>query len=336
MPAAIVSRQFGLGDLRAEMWPREPIGRDLVRVAIRAVSLNHRDLLILRGSYDAGMELPLIPLSDAAGVVTETGDDVIDLRAGDRVVVHAVPDWLDGPLSPAMLRTTLGGPAQGLLAEERVLPARAILRIPDMMTFEHAACLPVAGLAAWSALHSAARIGPGSRVLVQGSGGLATMAMAIAKAHGAHVAVTSGSLTGAARLREHSADFVADRCQPNWGAAVRAWSSGGVDAVLDVGGTPTLEDSLRAVCDGGIILALGIRAHPVRQVDFADIIRRRIQLQGVVLGSRAEFAELIDFAAAHRTRADRWPPLRRPQPGPPGDRELRGRRPFRKGDYSRI
>src|SRR4051812_6002901 len=124
MPDAIVLRQFGLGNLRGEAWAPEPLAPGSVRVAIRAVSLNRRDLLILRGIYDPGMALPLIPLSDGAGVVTEAADDVLDLRAGDRVVVHVAPDWLDGPMPPGMLRTTIGGPAQGLLCEERVLPAR--------------------------------------------------------------------------------------------------------------------------------------------------------------------------------------------------------------------
>ncbi len=300
MPAVIVSRQFGIGNLRAETWPEEPIGFGLVRVSIRAVSLNHCDVRILRGTYDLGLHLPLIPLSDAAGVVTETGDGIADLRPGDRVVVHAVPDWQDGPLSPEMLQSKLGGPAQGLLAEERVLPAQAVVRIPDTIAFEHAACLPVAGLAAWRALHAAAQIGPGSRVLLQGSGGLATMALVIAKAAGSGVAVSSGSTAGSVRLREHGADFVVNRCQHGWGDAVREWSGDGVDAILDVGATQSLEESLRAVRDGGIILAMGVVAHRVRQVDFAEFIRRGIQLRGVALGNRAEFVDLIDYVAAHR------------------------------------
>jgi NADPH:quinone reductase-like Zn-dependent oxidoreductase len=300
MPQAIVTRQFGLGNLRVETWPEEAVGRGLVRVSVRAVSLNQIDLLVIRGIYDPGLELPLIPLSDGAGVVTETGDDVVDLRPGDRVVVHAVPDWLDGPATPAVSRTTLGASAHGLLAEERVLPAHAVLRIPDTMRFEHAACLPVAGLAAWSALRTVAGIGPGSRVLLQGSGGLATMALVLARAAGARVAVSSGSAAGAARMRDHGADFVVDRCQPGWGTEVLEWSGEGVDAVLDVGGTHSLDHELRAVRDGGVIVAMGVMAHRVRQVDFAAVVRRRIRVRGVAFGSRAEFADLIDFVAARR------------------------------------
>jgi NADPH:quinone reductase-like Zn-dependent oxidoreductase len=90
----------------------------------------------MRGIYHSGLDLPLIPLSDVLRAVTETGDRVTDVRQGDRVVIHAVPDCLDGRPSPAMLRTTLGGSAEGLLAEEPVLPARVALRIPDSISFE--------------------------------------------------------------------------------------------------------------------------------------------------------------------------------------------------------
>lgn len=300
MPAAIVLRQFGLGNLRAETQLPEPIGDGLARVAIRALSLNHRDLLVMRGTYGPGLQLPLIPLSDAAGIVTEIGHGVGALRPGDRVVAHADPDWQEGPLLPAMRQTTLGGPAQGMLCEERVLPVGALLRLPDTIGFEAAACLPVAGLAAWSALKSEARIGPGGQILLQGSGGLATIGLAIAKALGARIAAISSTAEKRARLQQIGADFVADRGDPGWSAQVREWSGGGVDAVLDVGGAANLDDPIRAVRDGGIIFLLGVMGHRLRPVDFAEIVMRRIRLQGIFLGSRAEFAAFLDFVATHR------------------------------------
>lgn len=300
MPAAIVLRQFGLGNLRRETLPPETIGEGMVRVAVQAVSLNYRDLLVMRGTYSPGLELPLIPLSDAAGIVTEVSDGAGGLRPGDRVVTHVVPDWQDGPLLPTMRLTTLGGPAPGMLCEERVLPARAVLYLPDGIGFEQAACLPVAGLAAWSALKTEARIGPESSVLLQGTGGLTLMGFAIAKASGARVAVTSSSPEKRACLRELGADLVIDHSRDGWSMQVREWSGGGVDAVLDIGEVPSLDGSIRAVRDGGIVLVLGVFAHRARPADFAEILMRRIRVQGVFLGSRAEFARLIDFIISHQ------------------------------------
>jgi NADPH:quinone reductase-like Zn-dependent oxidoreductase len=300
VPSAIVLNAFGLGNLRQETRPLEPLADGLARVEIRAVSLNYRDLLVTRGVYDPGLKLPLIPLSDAAGVILECGSQVDGLRPGDRVVTHAIPDWQEGPFSSRLTRSLLGGPAQGVLSEQRVLPARALLRIPEGIGFDQAACLPVAGLAAWSALRTEARIDRGSTVLLQGTGGLAMMAFTIAKALGARVAATSSSAEKRARLQELGADFVGDSTAPAWSNAVREWSGGGVDAVLDVGGTASLKEPAGAVRDGGSILALGVMAHRSRQIDFADLVVRRIRLQGIFLGSRVEFSELLDFVAANR------------------------------------
>src|SRR5438034_11592588 len=114
MAAAAVLRQFGLGNLRLEAFQRaEPVGPGQVRVAIRTVSLNYRDLLVIRGTYCPGLQLPLIPLSDAAGCVTEVGDGVDGLQPGDRVVTHTVPDSVEGPWFPTIRLTTYGGPAHG-------------------------------------------------------------------------------------------------------------------------------------------------------------------------------------------------------------------------------
>jgi D-arabinose 1-dehydrogenase-like Zn-dependent alcohol dehydrogenase len=82
-------------------------------------------------------------------------------------------------------------------------------------------------------------------------------------------------------------------------AAVRPRQSAGRDVPLKPGPCGQ-QNSLRAPRDGSILLALGILAHRVRQADFAEIIPRRIRLQGVMLGSRTDRADLIDFAAAHR------------------------------------
>ena len=301
MAAAVVLRQFGLGNLRLEAFQRaEPVGPGQVRVAIRTVSLNYRDLLVIRGTYCPGLQLPLIPLSDAAGFVTEVGDGVDGLQPGDRVVTHTVPDWGEGPLLPAMRLTTLGGPAQGVLCSEQVLPAQAVLRLPDSITFEAAACLPTAGLASWSAFRRECRVGPGTTLLLQGTGGVAMMGLAIGKALGARVAITSSSAAKLLRATELGADLVVDRHDPEWSAQVREWSDGGVDVMLDIGGAPTLDAEIRAVREGGTILALGVLAHHSRLVDFAEIVIRRIRVQGIFLGSRIQFADLIDFVATHK------------------------------------
>lgn len=299
MPVAICLSRFGVGNLRPEQLPAEPLGAGMVRVAFAAVSLNHRDVLVIRGSYGPDLPLPLIPCSDGAGVVVEIGDDAGGLAPGDRVCTHMVPEWLDGRLEPRMRLTTLGGPARGVLCEERVLPVGAVAPIPDTLSFEQAACLPVAGLAAWSALTTEAQIGPGSHVLLPGTGGVGLMGLGIAKAIGAHVAMTSSSDQKLAQLTALGADLTVNYRNQGWAERVREWSGGGVDAVLDTGAA-TLDQSVRAARDGGLVALLGVPAGAERPLELAPIVMRRIRLHGIFVGSRAELGRYVAFVASHR------------------------------------
>jgi NADPH:quinone reductase-like Zn-dependent oxidoreductase len=291
-------RRFGLANLRSERRDSEPLGEGLVRVAFRAVSLNHRDVLVMRGTYAPGLPLPLIPCSDGAGVVREVGPGAGRHSPGDAVCSHMVPDWSDGPLEPHMRLTTLGGPAQGVLSEERVLPGSALVPAPRTLSFEQAACLPVAGLAAWRALTVEASIGPGHRVLLLGTGGVSTLGLQIAKKLGAQVAVVSSSDEKLDRMRALGADFTASR-RDAWGAAVRRWSDGGVDAVLEIGGNGTFDQSVAATRDGGCIALLGVLGHATRPIALSDVLMRRIRVQGVFVGSRADLDRYLRFVEAH-------------------------------------
>jgi NADPH:quinone reductase-like Zn-dependent oxidoreductase len=300
MPLALRISRFGIGNLRLERLSSEPLGAGMVRVAFAVVSLNHRDLLVMRGTYGPDLGVPLIPCSDGAGVVVEVGDGADGLVPGERVCTHMVPDWLAGPLEPQMRLTTLGGPAQGVLCEERVLPIGAVVPIPQAMSFEAAACLPVAGLAAWGALTTEAQIGPGNHVLLSGTGGVSMMGLGIAKALGARVAITSSSDQKLARVAALGADLTVNYRRDGWAERVREWSGGGVDAVLDIGGAETLEQSVRAARDGGLVALLGVAEPGARWPDLAQILMRRIRLHGIFVGSRAELERYVAFVAAHR------------------------------------
>ena len=299
MPLAMAIHRFGLANLRSESRAPEALAGDRVRVAIRAVSLNYRDILVMRGTYGDGVPLPLIPCSDAAGEVLEVGAAVTGLESGDRVCTHMVPDWHEGRLEPPMRLTTLGGPAQGVLCEERVLPRAALLPIPDALAFEHAACLPVAGLAAWRALTTEAAIGPASRVLLIGSGGVSMLGLQIAKTLGAEVAVVSSSEDKLSRVRALGADFTANYRRVGWGELVYRWSEGGVDVVLETGGDGTFEQSVTATRDGGLIALLGVRGRGAGPVHLADVLTRRIRVQGIFVGSRVDLERYLRFVEAH-------------------------------------
>jgi NADPH:quinone reductase-like Zn-dependent oxidoreductase len=122
--------------------PQPGIGQVLVR--IRAVTLNYRDLLTVKGGYGSRQKLPLIPLSDGAGVVEAVGPMVQHLKVGDRVIGSFFENWLGGNPTKEKLDGALGGSADGVLAEYRVFRQEALVLTPPHLTDEEAASLPCA------------------------------------------------------------------------------------------------------------------------------------------------------------------------------------------------
>ncbi|MGH7839511.1 MAG: zinc-dependent alcohol dehydrogenase family protein, partial [Candidatus Binataceae bacterium] len=130
--------------------PRPGPGEVLMRV--RAISLNYRDLAIVKGYLAGMMKLPLVPTSDGAGEVVEVGAGVTDWKKGDRVAGIFTQGWLAGPPFAGMYGTALGGGIDGMAAEYVALKATGLVRIPEYLSFEEAATLPCAAVTSWNAL----------------------------------------------------------------------------------------------------------------------------------------------------------------------------------------
>ncbi len=264
-------------------------------VRTRAVALNYRDLVVARGGYQARVPVGAIPCSDAAGEVIEVGAAVRDVRVGDRVTSTFAPGWLTGALTREALRTTLGGgQVPGVLSEQFVLPASALVPCVDRLTFEQAATLPCAALTAWHALFEVAACGPGTTVLTLGTGGVSLFAVQFALHAGARVIATSSAPARLDRLQAMGvAHTINYRDVPAWGEQVRSLTPGeeGVDLVVEVGGQGSLEQSLRAVRPGGTVALIGTLAGPA-PVTLAPLFLRNIRLQGVLVGSREMFVRM--------------------------------------------
>src|SRR5215831_10167523 len=227
--------------------PEPSLGPHDVRVRVRAVSLNYRDLTQLR--FAKRRSKPIVPASDGAGEVVAVGAAVTRFAVGDRVAASFFPTWIDGDLSDEAHASALGGGIDGMLAEEVVLAERAWVTLPDHLSFEEGATLPCAGVTAYNALFESARIGPGCDVLVQGTGGVSVFALQLGKAAGARVIVTSRSQAKRERARELGADHTIDyEATPHWGEDAYAWTGGrGVDLVVEVGGPGTFDQSVSAL-----------------------------------------------------------------------------------------
>jgi len=308
----VVEEAFGVENLRIKERPDPVVGPRQVRIAVRMAALNYRDLLMVRGHYNPRQPLPLIPLSDGMGVIDAVGDGVSELSVGDRVAGLFAPLWQAGEPTTAVIRATRGGPLDGMLAEHVVADASGVARVPSHLSDAEAATLPCAGLTAWSALVTYGRIKAGDTVLVQGSGGVSSFALDFAKMHGARVIATTSTGVKAEYLRGRGADVVVRYDQtPEWGKAVRKLSEGGVDHVIEVGGSGTIAQSMRAVRPGGTISLIGVLAGGAAKLDLTPALMSNVRIQGIFVGHREGFIAMsraIDRAGL-RPRIDRVFPL---------------------------
>lgn len=277
-----------------------PLGHGDVRVRVRAVSLNYRDLIVAKGG--AKRAKPVIPASDGAGEVVEVGEGVSSIKVGDHVVGSFFPTWIDGELSDFHHANALGGGKDGMLAEEVVMHESAWVRFPEYLTFEQASTLPCAGLTAWHALVEAASLKAGDTVLLQGTGGVSIFALQIAKAAGARVIITSSSEDKRKRAIALGADHVLDyRTEPKWGDAARAWTGGrGADIVVDVGGPGTFDQSIAAARYGGTVSILGVLTGTKGEVNTYAVFHKTLRVAGIYVGSVAMFERFNRALAASR------------------------------------
>jgi NADPH:quinone reductase-like Zn-dependent oxidoreductase len=270
-------------------------GHGELRVDIRATSLNYRDLVV------ATRFTGVVPLSDGAGVVSAIGSGVEGFSIGDRVVVGFMPGWAEGEFSEAKKASSLGGPGvDGVLAEQIVVPATGVVRLPNSMSFEAASTLPCAGVTAWSALFERRPIQPGETVLLLGTGGVSIFALQLAKLAGARVIITSSSDAKLERARALGADHVINyRARPDWEDEVLALTGGtGADLAVDVAGPATLSKTLRATRFGGRISLMGVLTGFGGQVDTGAILEKRITLQGIYVGPVATLRALVGTGIA--------------------------------------
>jgi NADPH:quinone reductase-like Zn-dependent oxidoreductase len=302
---AMVMGGLGLSNLALREVPDPKPGPGQVLVRMRAASLNFRDLLTLDGKY-GGMQKRenLILLSDGAGEVVDLGPGVREWKLGDRVVGCFFPFWQDGVAQEYLLRDAPGGLTDGVASEYRMFNADALLAIPPQLSYVEAATLPCAALTAWNAVRVAHETGPEHIVLTQGTGGVSLFALQFAKAAGATVIATSSSEAKLQRLKALGADHVINyREDAEWGKTARKLTNGrGVDLVVEVGGAGTIKQSIRASKLGGTISLIGVVAGPSLDFPLPLITMNMLNVVGVALGNRRQFADMLRAIGHHEIK----------------------------------
>jgi NADPH:quinone reductase-like Zn-dependent oxidoreductase len=292
---------WGLEHIKPGTRPERAPGPGEVLIKMAAASLNYRDFVMTRRGYGSHSgRLPLIPISDGAGTVVETGADVTRVKVGDLVCPAFAQTWISGPMKEEHRAGMLGGPLDGVMQEFMVLPQQGVVKAPKHFSAVEAATLPCAALTAWSAVIGAG-VKAGDAVVTQGTGGVSLFAMMFAKLLGALTIVTSSSDEKLARAASFGADIgINYRTHVEWSREVRKALGGrGADLIVELGGAETLDQSLRAIRASGTLAMIGVLSGATAALNLGRVVTQNVRLQGVTLGSRDMFEDMVRAIEQH-------------------------------------
>jgi NADPH:quinone reductase-like Zn-dependent oxidoreductase len=285
---------FGIDKLSLDEIPVPQPGPGQVVVDVHAVSLNYRDLMTVKGAYNPKLQPRRIPCSDGAGIIAAIGQGVTQVAVGDRVAGIFFQHWLEGDPAPEKFKGALGGDIDGTLAQQILLHQDGVVPIPEHLSFEEAATLPCAGVTAWNAVVTAARVKSGDTVLIQGTGGVSCFALQFAHKLSARVIGTSSSPEKLRRATDLGLDAGHNyREDPEWARwAVSQTDGRGVDLTVEVGGAGTFQQSLAATRTGGVIAQIGVLGGREQGITITPILHKMLQIRGIYVGSRQHFLEM--------------------------------------------
>ena len=292
MKAVRIHEDGGPEVLRYENAPDPEPGPGEVLIRLHAASLNHLDLWVRKGL--PSVPKPRILGADGAGVRVDNGQRVVinpGLEHGDRI-------------------TVVGEHMDGTHAELIAVPETNVYPLPEHVTFEEAAAFPLVFETAYRMLVTRAGLREGEWVLVWGiGGGVATAALAIAKALGARVLVTSSSDAKLARARELGADATVNHATDDVAGAAK--ELGGIDVVVETVGEATWKTSLQVVKPAGRIAVCGATTGPNPPAQLHRVWWKQLTIVGSTMGTREDFEAVFDLVVSGRARpvVDRVYPL---------------------------
>jgi NADPH:quinone reductase-like Zn-dependent oxidoreductase len=285
MKAVRIHEDGGPEVLRYEDAPDPEPREGEVLVELRAASLNHLDVWIRKGM--PSVPKPRILGADGAGVIAGTNE---------RVVIN--PGLMDGGRMHI-----IGETMDGTHAELIVVPRDYVHPIPSDLSFEEAAAFPLVFETAYRMLVSRAHLQEGEWVLIWGiGGGVATAALSIAKALGAHVVVTSSSDAKLDRARELGADATVNHASDDVVALVKDVSGGGAHVVVDDVGEATWKRTLDAARPEGRIVVCGATSGPNPPAALHRVWWKQLSVLGSTMGTPDDFKGAYDLIAAGRAR----------------------------------
>lgn len=292
-------------------FPVPEIKPDEALIKIKATSINRADLVIRNGYPGLTLNFPHILGGDITGIVEKTGSEVKDFKPGDRVVSWSIVacgkcEWCKkGRGGLCFNWQYFGMHRKGSYAEYTAVPASSLIKLPDNVTFEDAACLPVAGLTAYHALGSVGNLKKNETFFIWGgASGLGMMAVQIAKNAGAKVFATAGTKEKISKLEELGVNYVFNHRTDDKIAEKVLEITGrlGIDVVLDFIGPVTHPQSFQMVKKGGKILWCGIMTGREATISIHQTYLRHISLLGLYLGEKDELVKLVDLVSQGKVK----------------------------------
>jgi zinc-binding alcohol dehydrogenase/oxidoreductase len=271
----------------------------LIRLAYSA--LNHRDLWMFQGLY-SGSKSDLVMGSDGCGVVEAVGSSVDPSLVGKDVVINPGMNWGPNPAAFGKDFTILGNPDPGTFAEYVCINHTYVYPKPEHLSGAEAAALPLAGLTAFRALFTRARVMAAEKVLVTGIGaGTALQAFQFALAAGAEVYVTSGSPEKIEKAKAMGAKGGLNYNDADWAEKFKA-QTGGFDVIIDSASGKDFERLIDVAAKGGRITLFGGTAGAIGGILPRKIFWNNLSILGTSMGTPDEFGDMLRFVSDHHLK----------------------------------
>jgi len=288
MKVVALRQHGGTEQLKLEEWPTPTVQPHEALVEVKACGLNYMDVFVMHGMPDLPTEMPRIPGGDIAGVVREVGSGLSADWVGKRVVLF--PRFPKGGV--------LGEHGNGGLCQYIAVDEAQLIEIPDNVSFEDAAALPIAYGTSHRMLFTRGNIKQGEKILILGaSGGVGVSCVQFAKMAGAEVFACTSSEEKGRKLRELGADHIINYVDnPEFSKAVwTATEKTGVDVAVNFTGGDTWIQTQRSMAKGGRILTCGSTVDHLCQIDVRFLWFRETE----IIGSRAYLPEDIKACVAY-------------------------------------
>jgi len=277
MKAAVIHKHGGLDELVIEKIPKPKANSGEAIIAVKACGLNYLDIFVRRGSPGLHVDFPHISGGDIAGVIDSIDESLTGYNVGQRIMLDPMITLPDGKLG------ALGEDTWGGLTEFVKVPIENIIPLPEEVSFDQAAALPIAYGTAWRMMITRGQIKEGEEILILGaSGGVGTGALQISKMIGAKVWVAASSVEKIQKLKNLGADEGINYIEnPEFHKDLRSRRNGkGVDVVVNFTGGDTWATSLKCLNQNGRLLTCGATAGFDPPTDIRYIWRKEINIIG--------------------------------------------------------